>query len=225
MLVEEAHRIAHVRGGLGARVHARPGEVVAGTAVPDGGGDAQGLELRDELGNAGNLGRERGVEDVSARSLLVAAEQVDGRLVHEQVLGHGALVLARQAWALEVDAEKRGAVVGAALDDLARLLDAPEGLLGRVGEDGAEPPGGALGGEEAADGAQALDVGGVHVKARGAVGVHVDEARQDEKPARVDDRQVLLVVIGRGETVTTPSSTVTFRRASSPWVRTRAPVM
>ena len=199
VLVEEAHRVAHVHGGLCPGVHARPGEVVAGAAVADGRGDAQGLKLRDELGHAGDLGGKRGVEDVPASRLLVLAEEVDRGLVHEQVLGHGTLVLAREARALQVDAEKRGAVVGTALDDLTRLLDAPERLLRRVREDGAEPAGCALGGKEAPDSAQALDVGCVHVKAGGAVSVHVDEARQGEKPARVDDRQVLLVVIGRGE--------------------------
>ena len=107
VLVEEAHRVAHVRGGLGARVHARPGEVVARPAVPDGAGDAQGLELRDELGHARDLRGERGVEDVPAGGLLVLAEEVSRGLVHEQVLGHGALVLAREARPLQVDAEER----------------------------------------------------------------------------------------------------------------------
>ena len=62
------------------------------------------------------------------------------------------------------------------------LADTPEGLLLGVGEDGAQPAGGAVAGEEPSDFGQVLRRGGVHVHAVAAVGVEVQEAG-DQQPA------------------------------------------
>ena len=120
--------------------------------------------------------------------------------MHEQMLGHGALVLAGKARALEVDAKKRGAVVRAALDDFAGLLHAPQRLLGRVGEHRAEPAGDALARKEAADGAQSLLVGGVHVDVGGAVRMDVDKAGEHGHAGGIELGKTLDVGGVAGET-------------------------
>ena len=152
MLMEEAHGVAQMGRARRTGAHAGHGLVVPGAAVPNRAGDAQGVEFGDELLDAGNLGGEGRVAHVPARRVLVLTEQIDARGVHQQVLGHGALVFAREAGSLEMDTQKRGAIIGAALDDALRLLHAPERLFGRIGEHRAEPAGHALAGEEPADG-------------------------------------------------------------------------
>ena len=97
-----------------------------------------------------------------------------------------------------MDAQKRGAIIGATLDDALRLLHAPERLLGRIGEHRAEPAGHALAGEEAADGAQALFIGGVHVDVGSAVRVNVDEAGQYGHALGVELGQFAEIRIGTG---------------------------
>ena len=101
--------------------------------MSDGANDAQCVQLWNELLDPWDLGRERGIPHVAARRLLVLAEQLDAGLVHEQVLGHGTLVLTRQARSLQMNAQQRRPVVRASLDDLAGLLHAPERLLRRIG--------------------------------------------------------------------------------------------
>ena len=112
--------------------------------MPDGRRDAHLGKLGDEIGDPRHLGRQRGVQHMPTGSLLVACKQVWRGLMHEQMLRHGTLVLARQAGTLEVDAQQGGTVVRTPLDDLSRLLDAPQRLLGRVRENRAQPAGDAL---------------------------------------------------------------------------------
>ena len=145
--------------------------------------------------HAGDLGGQGGIAHVAAGGLLILGKELRVGGVHQQVLGHGPLVLGGQAGALQVDAQQGRPAAGAALDDLSGLLHAPEGLLRRVGEHRAQPAGDALGGEEPADRAQALGVGGVHVHPCGAVGVQIQKTGQHPQSGGVHLRQALLIVV------------------------------
>ena len=197
--MEQAHGVAQVGGGADARLHTGRALVIARAAVAHGAHDAHGVEAGDQLGHAGDLGGQGGVAHVAAGGLLILGKELRVGGVHQQVLRHGALVLGGQAGPLQVDAQQGRPVVGAALDDLPGLLHAPEGLLRRVGEHRAQPAGDPLAGEEPADGAQALGVGGVHVHPGGPVGVEIQEAGQDLAPGGVHLGQALLIVIAVGD--------------------------
>ena len=82
-------------------------------------------------------------------------------------------------------AQQLGMVAGLGLG-LLDLLDAPQGLLRRVGEHAGQPAGGALTGKEFADGVVQLVGGGrVHVHPGAAVGMYVDEAGHQALAAQI----------------------------------------
>ena len=195
VLVEQAHGVAQMGDRTHTGVHTGRALVVARAAVAHGADDAHGVEAGDQPGHAGDLGGQGGIAHVAAGGLLILGKELRVGGVHQQVLRHGALVLGGEARPLQMDAQQSRPVVGAALDDLSGLLHAPEGLLRRVGEHRAQPAGDALGGEEPADRAQALGVGGVHVHPGGAVGVQVQKTGQHPQSGGVHLRQALLIVV------------------------------
>ena len=198
MLVEQAHRVAHVRDRLRARLDAGPRQVVARPGVPNGRRDPNLGQGTDQIRHARDLGRQRGVKNVPAGRLLVLLKQADIGLVHKQVFGHGALVLAGKARALQVDAQKSRPVVSPALDDLARLADTPQRLLGSISQNRAKPPGHTLAGKEPPDRSQVLFARSVDVMTGRPVSVDVDEARQDDLARCVDHVELKgVVVLGR----------------------------
>ncbi len=137
--------------------------------------------MADEVGGAGELGREGKQANVAAGGLLEPVEELDGGRL-EQVARVDAAFGVGEERAFEVDAERGGLVRGrGALDGVREAFEGAEGVVDGGGDGGGEVVSGAAGGEEALDCAQFRGRGVHDVVAGGAVNVDVEEGGREDR--------------------------------------------
>ena len=184
--MEQPHGVESVGATGRPGVNGPDGGLVVRPGVADGDSRLASQRL-DELHHPLHLRGDGHIPDGALRRSLVLVKQLRVSCT-QQVLRHSTLVLCGEEGPLQVDAQQLGPV-RRGLHGRLGLADAPQGLLRGVGEDGAQPAGGAVAGKEPGDLPEVLGGGSVHVHPVSPVSVQVQKAWHQHPAAQVFDPQ------------------------------------
>ena len=189
MLVEQAHRVEGVRDAPRPAADGLHARVVIRAGMADGHRHVL-ADFTDHVHHAGHLRRHGDVADHARKPVLIRAQQILVALA-QQRFRHGALVFLREERPFQMRAQELRAHAPVA-HHIGNRAEAFFGGLRRIGQHARVERRHALRREERRNPAQSRLVRRVHVHARRAMRVHVDEPRHKAQAVRLNDARFLI---------------------------------